>query len=272
MWRLANPNPCGKNVGDCVIRALSIVLNKSWDDIYNDLHELGFDDCDMQNSYGVWTKYLKTKGFVPTQIENRMSVREVARKWPKGRYVLSTNDHVVAVIDGDYYDTWDSGNEIPLFMWKGQDSIMPYQQPYGFNNYGNQNQQISQVQNGSYQQNPYTNWYAQPQQMQPMQQPVVQQQSNGPQPNAVAWVQGEVGARAYPVAINQMMILMDSEDSCFYIKVVDAYGIPQPLRKFRFQEEPISNNKGPVNGNSDMYVTKEEFERKLNEKLEELTR
>ena len=26
--------------------------------------------------------------------------------------------NAVGVIDGDYYDTWDSGNEIPIFYWR----------------------------------------------------------------------------------------------------------------------------------------------------------
>lgn len=38
-----------------------------------------------------------------------------------GRYLLALDQHVVAVVDGDYYDTWDSGNEIPIYYWmKGE--------------------------------------------------------------------------------------------------------------------------------------------------------
>ena len=38
--------------------------------------------------------------------------------YPKGRYIIGTGGHAVAIIDGDYYDSWDSGNEIPSFFWK----------------------------------------------------------------------------------------------------------------------------------------------------------
>jgi hypothetical protein len=32
--------------------------------------------------------------------------------------MLATGTHVVAVIDGNYYDTWDSGDEVPIALWK----------------------------------------------------------------------------------------------------------------------------------------------------------
>ena len=38
-------------------------------------------------------------------------------KGPKGTYVLGTGNHVVAVVNGDYYDMWDSGDEIPAYVW-----------------------------------------------------------------------------------------------------------------------------------------------------------
>ena len=37
---------------------------------------------------------------------------------PYGRYILATGEHVVAIENGDYYDTWDSGDEIPIYYWK----------------------------------------------------------------------------------------------------------------------------------------------------------
>ena len=37
---------------------------------------------------------------------------------PEGVYVVGLDSHVVAVIDGIYIDTWDSGNEIPIYYWK----------------------------------------------------------------------------------------------------------------------------------------------------------
>jgi hypothetical protein len=46
------------------------------------------------------------------------TISEFARLYPKGIYIIGTGNHAVAVIDGDYYDSWDSGDEIPSFFWK----------------------------------------------------------------------------------------------------------------------------------------------------------
>jgi len=37
---------------------------------------------------------------------------------PYGTYIVGTGTHAIACIDGNYYDTWDSGDESPLFYWK----------------------------------------------------------------------------------------------------------------------------------------------------------
>jgi len=32
--------------------------------------------------------------------------------------ILATGTHVIAVGDGNYYDTWDSGQEVPIYYWR----------------------------------------------------------------------------------------------------------------------------------------------------------
>lgn len=87
------------------------------------------------------------------------------------------------------------------------------------------------------------------------------------QSDGITWVQGEVGARAYPVSPGKMAVLMDSEDSVFYIKAVDNYGMPQPLRKFRFTEETADQKNLPQASQADMsnYITRDELEKRLDE-------
>ena len=46
------------------------------------------------------------------------TVEDFCADHPKGTYVLGTGSHAVAVVDGFYYDAWDSGNEIPIYYWK----------------------------------------------------------------------------------------------------------------------------------------------------------
>lgn len=71
--------------------------------------------------------------------------------------------------------------------------------------------------------------------------PQVQQTvSNTPITNnrsaGIIWVQGEAGAKAYPVAPGNSVLLMDSESDVFYIKSTDTSGIPAPLRVFNYSE------------------------------------
>ena len=65
---------------------------------------------------------------------------------------------------------------------------------------------------------------------QPQQQ--YQQQGN----NGIVWVQGEAAAKSYPVAPNTTVMLLDSENSTFYLKTSDASGMPLPLRVFDYSE------------------------------------
>ena len=48
--------------------------------------------------------------------------------------------------------------------------------------------------------------------------------------NGIVWVQGEAAAKSYPVAPNTTVMLLDSENSTFYLKTSDASGMPLPLR------------------------------------------
>lgn len=81
---------------------------------------------------------------------------------------------------------------------------------------------------GNYNYNPYawSNPYAMPQyqpqapQMPAPPQPVAQQ-SNG-----IRWVQGEAGAKAYPVGPGESAFLMDSENPMAYLKTTDQNGMP----------------------------------------------
>ena len=126
-----NENPFGLNTGDCVIRAITTALNLNWFMVHDELSFLSRKMADMPSSNRVWKAYLKNKGFKEYEAEDTcpdcLTVEEFARNHPKGRYILSTAEykkanesifvtgtHVVAVIDGNYYDTWDSGGDVPL--------------------------------------------------------------------------------------------------------------------------------------------------------------
>ena len=90
-------------------------------------------------------------------------------------------------------------------------------------------------------------------------------QDYGQQNQGFIWVQGENSAKAYPVVAGKSAILMDSENSVFYIKSTDASGMPLPLRIFDYTERIQNGSPKPAVEES-VYVTKDEFE-KLKEEL-----
>lgn len=119
-----NVNPY-KRVGDCVVRAIAMVLGESWEKVYWDVCEKGAQLYDMPDSNEVWSAYLFEQGFkryiIPNECPNCYTVKDFCRDYPKGRYLLATGSHVIAVIDGDYYDTWDSGDETPIYFFTRRD-------------------------------------------------------------------------------------------------------------------------------------------------------
>ena len=121
-WQTCNLNPFGKHVGDCVVRALSLALDQDWDTTYLELMSQGFSMKDMPSSNAVWGQYLKNKGYkryiVPDECPDCYTVAEFCTDNPQGVYILGTGTHVVTVKDGSYYDTWDSGREIPIYYFE----------------------------------------------------------------------------------------------------------------------------------------------------------
>lgn len=104
--------------GDCSIRAICKVFECEWIEafrmtlplcekyqvvpscIFYSKHEkaieemLGMKKC----------KVSVTKGC------KRPTVKKFATDHPTGKYIVGVANHVVAVVDGKYYDTWDSGD------------------------------------------------------------------------------------------------------------------------------------------------------------------
>ena len=107
---------------------------------------------------------------------------------------------------------------------------MPYI-PYGYQPgyYGQaMPDQLAQLRQNAYQQ--------------PMMGQTAQQTQGTP---SIIWVQGEEGAKAYMVAAGNSVLLMDSENSAFYIKSTDASGMPLPLRVFDYKERTTAAKTPP---------------------------
>lgn len=137
-----------------------------------------------------------------------------------------------------------------------------YQQPY-YHGYQQPTQQFQQ-----YQQIPQQNY-------QPTLNMPVQQQASPQQVQAIRaeWVQGEAGARSYDrLQPNEKIFLFDSENSCFYVKILDAEGKPLPLKVFEYQERtvnaPVMVQPEPQQVDLSAYITKSEVEQMISSEVE----
>ena len=116
-----NPNPAGRRVGDCVIRAISKLTGQDWEQTYIGVAVQGYISYDMPSSNAVWAEYLRRRGFkryvIPDTCPDCYTVKDFCNDNSQGAFLLATGSHVVTVIDGDYYDAWDSGSEVPIYFW-----------------------------------------------------------------------------------------------------------------------------------------------------------
>lgn len=117
-----NPNPKKKRVGDCAVRAIAKIFDTDWGTAYAKLSANGYVLGDIMNAVYVYGSVLRQNGFIREIIPNTCpdcyTIEDFCRDHPRGKFVVVTSNHVVAVIDGDYYDSWDSGDEIPILYFK----------------------------------------------------------------------------------------------------------------------------------------------------------
>ena len=123
MWKRYNPNPTQTaRIGDCSVRAIAKALETDWEEAYILLSLNGYIMGDMPNSNTVINSVLKQNGFKRMDISNECpdcyTIKEFCKSFSEGRYVVGTGTHVVAIVSGDYYDSWDSGDEIVAYAWK----------------------------------------------------------------------------------------------------------------------------------------------------------
>lgn len=121
MWKKYNPNPAGRSVGDCAVRAVAKALDTDWETAYAKIAAAGFNMGDMPSSDSVWGAVLRQNGFyrenIPNECPDCYTAEDFLNDHPRGVFVLGFGGHVATVADGVLYDSWDSSNEIPQFYW-----------------------------------------------------------------------------------------------------------------------------------------------------------
>lgn len=121
-YKYYNPNPLHKSTIDCTVRAISRLFDMDWDTAFLVLMAESFSQKSLPSSDKVWGDYLRNNGYkryiIPNTCPDCYTVGRFAEDHPRGRYLLKTHEHVVAVVDGDYYDSFDTGEEVPVYYWE----------------------------------------------------------------------------------------------------------------------------------------------------------
>lgn len=121
IWEMFNPNPCGKSVGDCSVRAIAAALNLSWDQAFDLLILEARRSCDMPSADSVWGTVLRNAGFsrsvIPNNCPDCYTASDFCVDHPRGVYVLAFGGHVATVRDGKLLDSWDSSSEAPVYFY-----------------------------------------------------------------------------------------------------------------------------------------------------------
>lgn len=116
-----NPNPVGRRVGDCAVRAVAKALDVDWEAAYLMLVANGFAMGDMPSADSVWGATLRQNGFyrasLPDTCPDCYTAEDFCRDHPRGTFVLGYGGHTATIVNGDLFDSWDSSSEAPQFYW-----------------------------------------------------------------------------------------------------------------------------------------------------------
>lgn len=121
IWTSYNPNPYGRRVDDCSVRAVSAAIGSDWYTAFDMITEKARELGDMPHADSVWGSVLRDYGFLRKAIPNTCpdcyTAEQFCREHPHGAYVLAFGGHVAAVIEGVLFDSWDSSHEIPVYYF-----------------------------------------------------------------------------------------------------------------------------------------------------------
>lgn len=117
-WYKYNPNPKSRNIGDCTLRSYCAAFGISWEKAFDIASRVAKENSSMiqyvsdkvlVEEFGctVDENYNKKK----VKGKDRITVNNFAMTHPYGTYILHVRQHQVTVKNGEYWDSWDSGDK-----------------------------------------------------------------------------------------------------------------------------------------------------------------
>lgn len=115
-WKKYNPNPKSRNIGDCTLRSYCAAFDIDWDKAFDIASKIAKENSSMIQYVGdkVLVEYFgctRDEEYRKTKAKDRITVNNFAMTHPYGTYVLHVRCHQVTVKNGEYWDSWDSGDK-----------------------------------------------------------------------------------------------------------------------------------------------------------------
>lgn len=119
-FRYHNANPKGHRTGDCVYRAIATSTGKTWDEVLDGLVEIAHKYKYSVGCPECYGRYLESLGYSkmkqPRKPDNTKYTGHDFDEYLSDQGRLFGYDivahigghHIVAIVDGTVYDTWDS--------------------------------------------------------------------------------------------------------------------------------------------------------------------
>ncbi len=122
MYHYYNANPKDRRTDDCVIRAIALATEQSWDDVL-----VGLTKCALENKYMIscpecYGKYLKKLGWVkqkqPVKRNNKKyRACEFAKKFNGVAIAHVGTQHIACIKENEVWDIWDSSDGVIGNYW-----------------------------------------------------------------------------------------------------------------------------------------------------------
>jgi len=114
-WYKYNPNPKSRNIGDCTLRAYCAAYGIDWGRAFDIASSVAKENSSMIQYVAdkVLTEHFNAQvdETYKRKAKDRITVNEFAMSHPYGIYVLHVRSHMVTVKNGEYWDSWDSGDK-----------------------------------------------------------------------------------------------------------------------------------------------------------------
>lgn len=123
---LYNANARGKSVGDCVKRSISMAFDIPYKQVEKELNEVRksmsryTDDYTAYTYDDVYTKVIKkhASNYMCVSVGEKITLQQFCDENPMGVFLVETggmsskySNHLVCVLNGDVWDSWDSTRE-----------------------------------------------------------------------------------------------------------------------------------------------------------------